>query len=104
MEGKKGRKDRFAYTGRQAGALVGIQQLGGPQPQLSAASLPPSEPGSVCLHCTSWGQREYRKQHGRKHGRIGVEREKGGEKQRESKYICYLFLFVPFDDRLNEGV
>lgn len=27
---KKGRKDRFAYRGRQAGALVGIQQLGGP--------------------------------------------------------------------------
>lgn len=38
MEGKKGREDRLAYRGRQAGALIVMQQTGGPQPQLYAVT------------------------------------------------------------------
>ena len=41
MEGKKGRRGRLAYTGRQAGALMMMQQAGGPQPQLYAVTVPP---------------------------------------------------------------
>lgn len=52
MEGKKGKRDRLADAGRQAGALMAISRWEDPGTAVLCHSH--RQLGSVRLHCTDW--------------------------------------------------
>lgn len=94
---RKGRRDRLAYTGWQAGASVVMEQPGGPQPQLHTVTAPSWELGSACLTVQPGGKDSTGiKMEG---NTLEMElKQKREEKRSVKENTCYVFLFMPFDD------